>query len=344
MATVLEIQIAKSKNNVSKIKIMISNVSKSCDLLLDAWENDDKIIHFLNWEWITYNCLNNLIFHIGFQLILKCSNIIDLLFNDKHNNYTSNRINNIEFFSCILFHNRLIMKKIFNNKSKWKPFMIFWRIIISHNKVYHIKYSSLLHLIAKSQPFWQIKHFLFIIKNRWEIVLCKAMYTGFTKKFKAYQPKFSEIIYILLQNTKRSFVIINTSTKKLKKIWINFQARLNHEANKITKRVEKHIKKKNECIDKLIWISWKRYVTNKLRIVPIMLDTMDPPKTKKMFMGRKVKICTYYKCNTLKVYGCHIKMKRCKGCKLTYYCSRECYKRDWNSKHRYECSKLSARM
>ena len=28
---------------------------------------------------------------------------------------------------------------------------------------------------------------------------------------------------------------------------------------------------------------------------------------------------------------------KCKGCKLKYYCSRECQKIDWNNGHKYTC-------
>eukprot|EP01083_Nonionella_stella_P170997 583197_1 len=32
------------------------------------------------------------------------------------------------------------------------------------------------------------------------------------------------------------------------------------------------------------------------------------------------------------------KLKRCKGCKSTYYCGKSCQKRHWNSRHRLNCS------
>ena len=344
MAAAIEIKIAKSKNNVSKMRIMMSNISTSCDLLIHAFENDHKIIHSLNWIWISYNCLNNLIFHIAYYLILKCSNIIDFLLDDKHDNYTKNKICNIEFFLCILFQNGLIMKKVFNNESKWKQLMVFWKTIISHNKVNHSKYSEILYLIGKSQPFWEIEHYLFVIKDRWESILCQANYAGFSKQYSLYNPRFADVTYVLLQNIKRRLVVIRKATNISERIWMLFQARLNYEADKIMKRCENYIKMEDKCVDKLIWISWNRFVNDKIRVVPIMLNTMNPPQSVKMFMGKKVKICTYYKCDTLKIYGCNIKMKICKGCKLTYYCSKRCYKRDWNSKHRYECSKLSVKM
>ena len=348
MATALEIQIAKSKNNVLKMKIMMSNLSKSCDSLLHAHKNDHKIIHFLNWKSKLHDCLNNLIFHIGFELILKCSNIIDLLINNKNNNYTKNKIGNIEFFLCILFQNRLIMKKILNNESKWKPLMVFWGRIISHNKVHYKKYSSLLYLIGRSQSFWEMEHFLFVIENKWETILFKANYAGFSIKLSLYRPKFSEVTYILLHNIKRTLMFSDKSTKKSKQMWMLFQINLNYEADKITKKCKNNIKEENNDnnihVNKLILMSWQKFIQDQIRLVPMMLESINPPRAIKMFMGPKNKTCTYYKCNTLKLYGCNIKMKVCKGCKLTYYCSRKCYKRDWNSKHRYECSQLSAKM
>eukprot|EP01083_Nonionella_stella_P208972 757953_1 len=34
------------------------------------------------------------------------------------------------------------------------------------------------------------------------------------------------------------------------------------------------------------------------------------------------------------------KLKRCKGCKATYYCGKPCQKRHWNSLHRFNCSEI----
>eukprot|EP01083_Nonionella_stella_P170998 583201_1 len=34
------------------------------------------------------------------------------------------------------------------------------------------------------------------------------------------------------------------------------------------------------------------------------------------------------------------KLKRCKGCKSTYYCGKSCQKRHWNSLHRFNCSEI----
>ncbi len=33
-------------------------------------------------------------------------------------------------------------------------------------------------------------------------------------------------------------------------------------------------------------------------------------------------------------------VKKCKGCKMVFYCSRSHQKRDWNVTHRYQCEKF----
>ena len=64
----------------------------------------------------------------------------------------------------------------------------------------------------------------------------------------------------------------------------------------------------------------------------------------RIVIGAPVKACTYNKCKKIQSFKNNIRMKMCKGCKLAYYCSRKCHKNDWNSKHRYECSRLSVKI
>lgn len=39
-------------------------------------------------------------------------------------------------------------------------------------------------------------------------------------------------------------------------------------------------------------------------------------------------------------YAQGINYKKCSQCKVEYYCSRECQRKDWKSRHKYECAEL----
>eukprot|EP01084_Bolivina_argentea_P257372 433612_1 len=51
-------------------------------------------------------------------------------------------------------------------------------------------------------------------------------------------------------------------------------------------------------------------------------------------------ILLHHRKNTIKCHNCHKfneNIKLCKGCKVIYYCSKYCQKRDWKKRHRLNC-------
>jgi MYND finger len=50
---------------------------------------------------------------------------------------------------------------------------------------------------------------------------------------------------------------------------------------------------------------------------------------------RRVTKCSYYGCKQLHK---GVNLRRCTGCLVPYYCSKECQKRDWKAGHKHDCS------
>eukprot|EP01084_Bolivina_argentea_P010732 20002_1 len=63
----------------------------------------------------------------------------------------------------------------------------------------------------------------------------------------------------------------------------------------------------------------------------------ESQKKRVLFYGNVIK-CSYEKCN--KSESADEKFKICKGCKMTYYCCRQCQKKSWNTRHRIDCKQL----
>ena len=80
----------------------------------------------------------------------------------------------------IMFCNDLIVKKLFNNELIWKPLFIFFKKILFDKHVNHPKFTSLLSLIAESQPHWKVAHYSFIVTNKCKNVFCHANYASFS--------------------------------------------------------------------------------------------------------------------------------------------------------------------
>ena len=345
--TTLDVHIINPQSTVPKtISINRCNVSSSCNQLLYAHKKTYSIKHTISWESLKCKSSINLIFDIGFELILKSSNFVDLLINHQYKSSSQEypmikiliEIYNLEFFINIMFYNNLIIKKIFSDESKWKPLIMFFKRMWLYQKKQHLqsKYDSLALLLGKSQRYWNLEHYKYMVDIRFEKALLHSVYISF------YHCKISTIItvtYTILQNCKRQFIIEEDNHE----IWLDFQNKIEKETKKYRRKFNNKLKRSNYSMNLKRMIKvYDEFVDDYLVPVPVLM-TSKPPKFYCATLQECVKPCAYNKCKNMKYIDSEskIKMKICKGCKLIYYCSRKCQKCDWNSRHRYQCLRLN---
>ena len=319
----LKIIISKNKNK-DKILIHKNNVSESCDKLLKAYKNNCKIKHPLQWDCRDKND-HILINNIGIHIILKLNNENELF---EKNKYSICQIENLDFFMNLIFGNNLIIKNWCKDETKWKPLFDFFAILLSHKHLMNPKFLSLTSLIAKTQIYWNINH----IKYFHKIKLYKPLCIGIKKAYYANHPKkMHNIVCTLTYNFR---IIMNRSTKD--KIWYRVYKHYMDKTliSQIGRTHRRRRKKWQMHVQGFCHYKFALFVEGYLNTV---YDNSDN-KMRQTYTAHKV--CAYLNCNKLKTKKNKIKMKICKGCMLVYYCSRNCQKRDWKSKHRKQCQTL----
>ena len=330
--TRLKIEIGNKKNIFFISK---HNASQCCDKLLNAYNNHYRIKHYISWFNLDKYVMN-LINIITTCIILKSTTIIDILSISENAEYSKCQIENLEFFIHIIFANPLILKNWMFDESKWKPLFILYKIILSHQHVMNPKFFNLACLISETQKYWKMEHLLFLIDINFTKALCHAIVKAHYKE-RYIEQAFRKIAISITHN----FYIITHQVKE-NEFWFDefkemMDITLFRQRCRINNRVRyqiTHRHHKNEF--RVRYLSFA-YDYHRMRYMDCVPRTFLPLR------NRIFKACAYYNCKVVRTNTNKIKMKICKGCKLTYYCSRKCQKCDWNSKHRRECQRLYVR-
>ena len=313
----------------SVLSINQQNANQTCNKLVNAYRNNSKIKHNLDWLNLSKDNINT-INVIAIYLITKLTNIVDILSINKGIEYSKVQIENLEFFMHVIFANNIIMKAWMMDELKWKPLFILFKVILLHKHAMNPKFIYLAWLIAETQMYWKIDHLAFLNGINFSKTLCSII------KKAHFKDNETDYCVIALSITQNHFVI-NRRVNDNDDLYYRFRCSMNdvlfRQRPRISKTKQKHRPRHPNSVFSCRYL---KFVINYRRI---LLTNDDPIK----FISLRTKIfkaCAYYHCKKMRTKGNKIKMKICKGCKLTYYCSRKCQKRDWVSKHRSNCHLL----
>ena len=328
MKTTIKIKIDDNKNMMT---IHQYNVSECCDVLLNAYMNNQKIKCYINWCNLNKHIIN-LINIMANYIILKSTTIIDILLIGKNNKYSKCQIENLDFFLHIIFYNTLIVKNWMLDESKWKPLFILYKRILSDPHVMSVRLLSITWLISETVILWKMCHFSFLCDINFIKPFCSAIKKAYYKRKGRHFCKLAFVIthnYYVITHQFQENEFLYDKFKRMMDETLYLQRPQTND-RKCSKHTFLTYVKNYEFIkfidryQKLFYLHWEPTT-----LVPLSL--------------KPFKACAYYNCNKLKTNINKIKMKICKGCKLTYYCSRKCQKIHWNSKHRTECQRLHVR-
>ena len=214
-----------------------------------------------------------------------------------------------------------------------------------HEQITFPQSKSLLFLLGKSQRYWKIQHYIYFVKIEFETAILRALYMSFCQ----FDISVScHVAFIIFQNCQRELLYNEDIGENYQlnlnylKIWTNFEKKIEKKTKKYRKMIKNKMKRSNDSttIEEILDI-YDKYVDTYLVPVPLIVVPSDDPGFMVAVLPEPIKACAYYKCKKIKCVKNDVKMKICKGCKMIYYCSRKCQKRDWNSKHRTICSNLA---
>ena len=311
------------------LSINQQDASQTCNKLVNAFRNNSKIKHNLDWLNLSKDNMNTINI-IAIYLISNLANIVDILSINKGIEYSKVQIENLDFLMHVIFANNIIMKGWMMDELKWKPLFILFQVILLHKHVMNPKFISLAWLIAETQMYWKIDHLAFLSEINFSKTLCSII------KKAHFKDNETDYCVIALSITHNHFVI-NRRVNDNDDLYHRFRCSMNdvlfRQRPRISKTKQKH---RSRCPNSVF--SW-RYLKFVINYRQILLTNDDPIKL--MSLRTKIfKACAYYHCKKMRTKRNKIKMKICKGCKLTYYCSKKCQKRDWVSKHRSKCHLL----
>ena len=319
--TRLRIEIGNKKNTLFIGK---HNASECCDQLLNAYRNNHRIKHFISWTNLSKYVMN-LLNIIAICIILESTTIIDILLIGENVNYSKCQIENLEFFIHVIFANPLIIRSWMLDETKWKPLFVLYKIILSHKHVMNLKFFNLACLISETQKYWKMDHLLFLSEINFTKALCHAILKAHYKE-KDIKDACREIVLSITHN----YYVITHQVEE-NEFWYDiFKNMMDITLYKQSRQIN------NKRRSGIAYISFA-YDYHRMRYKNYV-PTKFLPLSNRIF-----KACAYYKCKSVKTNTNKIKMKICKGCKWTYYCSRKCQKCDWNLKHRRECQRLYVR-
>ena len=335
MKKTIKIILQKKKKKQCTLFIGKDNASECCVQLVNGYKADQKIKCHINWSTLTKDVIN-IINIIVIHLILILSNIIDIFSINKGSTYSKVQIENLNFLMHIIFLNSVIMKNWMSDPSKWKPLFVLFKVILLHEHLMNPKFASLAWLITETQQYWTMDHILFLHKINFHKALCSAIKKAHLKNNER------QICAIAISITHNYYVI--THRVKGDEIWYDeFKYSMDgtlYDARARTLFLKSKSPARQHVSHRLLLYRYERFVDNyrsylygdfaSAKLMPLRIIIF--------------KACAYYNCKKLKTNLNKIRMKICKGCKLTYYCSRKCQKRDWVAKHRYQCYRLHSKM
>ena len=320
-----------NKHNVKQIslyfvyELLKNNVQIYFDI--NCCHNDHKEYEQLLQD-ILFNVL--ILLNQGLYHFFSFTNIDQ---NESIKNYISNLMN---IFN-LLTKNQRILCIIMQNPELWQSLINFMKQLFSSSNAMEKSRIHLMSCMLRTLSYWTDLQVQYAIESDLIQHLINGMINAYAHSNQERLPEMKHnIVKVLMTMDKIRIMAQNDQQEyhfysqlfiyKLKKIkrhhnikfkrkinWLNFLFHI----NTLETAVKAIIQKAPSTFKELDFISYSR--------------------------KRMIKVCGNHDCGSTKRKQ-PTKFRICSRCRITYYCSRKCQKRDWLKCHRYQCSVLESRL
>jgi len=299
----------------------------------------------------------DLIQMLAFELILHYNEFYDFI----PHKLNLVDIRNINLIFKFMWHNPLIMKNWMNDETKWTLCFLLLKILLTSCKFRAKKECiDLVLTLTSSMIYWKRQHITFLIKHDYGRAFCSFFINIYLK-----QNQSSNVFVLLLSITKLIWLIgipkqsgysplwkyVQKWTQNLQSllfIYINKCPSCELIQKKYKKKCQKKCKKKCRKLHEMIRKLQHELHTiafSQLQKSPIYDEGRSFSFEKLLEISYKNRIISLKKCGNNKCKKIqNIDFKKCKKCRLIYYCSRYCQKIDWKYNHKKYCDELYTKM
>lgn len=311
-----------NNNNINKTWMITASIMKEkiviCNIKLD------------NFNGHISKSLKSIIYKVGYQMMIDFRHWISWIANTENKEEINGGetitydlilrpLESIITTFSIIWFNPLNIRHWMKDRNKWN-------IIFDIKKTILIEYINgntsdicidVLNILFYSIKYWKKKHFKFIIKEHFNILL-----------YRAYMKYY---INNITQEKCHLFNIILSISQLLCYHDNNYQKKIYFEnwckpLNKLL--AEKKVRKRKHWHKKKQQLKFELYNLNQKRTQNI----------ENIYSYKYHKLCGYTECKQ-KQQDLNLNLKICKGCKSQYYCGKKCQKKDWKH-HKLYCNKL----
>lgn len=278
------------------------------------------------------NCLSNKWFCMNIELFMSSSNV-------------GIKISNYSYLIQVFESNDLLMRYIFSNSCIFKSILRLYIRILSDDNMLDHRYMNMIKTIFATSYYWKFKHIKFMMKENIIVILIEViqrLICGDSCPCK-HDEQLNIIVEILLymiiiynkyydHNDKS---IVNAKNKSIRRWNKLIRCRLDilqeYILSQLLKSRDKHMRKWNKRL--------RKFASAQNNIIK-MINT-----PKMIGHSGALQMCCATNCMNNKwedelIINRSGALKKCKGCKLVFYCRRKCQKNHWNRIHKYQCKQI----